>query len=160
MKRLLGLSILGLAFAIAGCGSDPREGLISTTIENMRNAASQLANIKDRINEMVKKTDKGTPDMKPVLEAVKSLKDIAKDVQKLLLQTEKIKEPLSEEDQKRLTSKYGEKLNDAITQINKERKGLKEALDSAEAKFKDAAKDLRKRIEETDGEFEVIARTR
>ncbi len=160
MKRLLGLGWILASFTVVGCGSNPRDGLISTTIEHMSDAASKVASIKDRIGEAVKKAEKEKkdPDFKEAIIAAESLKKTAKDLQALKLETEKLKGGTSEEESKELAKRWKDKLNAVEVRLYTELTELRKVMKEVESQNKDALKELRAKINEADGEFVVSSR--
>src|ERR1022692_2695668 len=155
MKRLLVSSLaLGMCLALVGCGSDPREGLVNGTVEKLQNAATKVANINKKIEEAVKKTESGkTPDFKEAILEVESLKNLAKEMQRLKTETEALKEKTPEEEQRALRDKIRGPLNDAIERLSKAKKDLNDTLVAVDKDHKDALKPVREKLTEAEGEF-------
>lgn len=162
MKRVLVLvSVLGLCVSVVGCGSDPREGLVAATVNDLGNAATKVANIKAKIEDAVKKTEAGkTPDFKEAILEVDALKKIAKEMQELKMKTESLKDKTTEEERKALADQYREQVANVVERLSKTRKELIEAIASVESQHKDAFKPVRDKLVEAEGEFEAISRQR
>jgi hypothetical protein len=160
MKRMLvSLGALAITIGLSGCGSDPREGFVAAAVEQLDNAAGKITNIRKKIEEADNKTDPGkTPDFKDAEKEVEALKKIAKEMQNLKIQTDAVKDKGTEEERKELTDKYKSKLKLAVDRLAKERTSLQETMNATDAKHKDSLKKLREKLQETDGEFESIAR--
>ena len=79
MKRLLqAAGILSVSIVLAGCGSDSREGLIDDTVGMMNQAATEMGNIKKRVNEAVDKVKNGTSNKLDLAEAMKAADELKK----------------------------------------------------------------------------------
>ena len=161
MKRVLAFGTLALSIFVVGCGSDSREGIVGATVQNLDTAGSKYANIKEKVDEAVKKTEVGkTPDFKEAVAVVDSLKEIGKQMQKLKLEAEAIKHSVSEEEKKEQADRYKARVDTAIERLTKERTTLMETLATVEQQHKGALKVLREKLTEAEGEFETIARAR
>ncbi|MCI0381260.1 MAG: hypothetical protein L0215_27055 [Gemmataceae bacterium] len=163
MQRFCGLFLLGgLMLVMAGCGGNSREGHLSTAIEHMNNAATQISGIKDKINEAVKKAEKekAVPDFKEAVKAVDELKIIGKQMQKLDRDIEEVNIGVTDEERKDLADRYKDKLQSAVTSLYDSKKQLNETIHNVEKTYKEALKDLRTKLNEAEGEFEVLARQR
>ncbi|MCI0742345.1 MAG: hypothetical protein L0Y72_25215 [Gemmataceae bacterium] len=163
MHRFCGLLLLScLTVVSAGCGGDSREGHLSTAIEHMNNAATQISGIRDKIDEAVKKAekDKGVPDFKEAVKAVEELKIIGKQMQKLDRDIEEVNTGITDEERKVLADRYKDNLQSAVTSLYDSKKLLNETLYNVEKSYKEALKDLRTKLNEAEGEFEVLARQR
>jgi hypothetical protein len=160
MKRLLILTVaLGTCVSLVGCGSDPRPGLVTATIQEVEAAATKVSTIRSKIDEAVKKTEAGkTPDFKEVLIEVDGLKKIAKQMQELKVKADALKDKTTEEERKELTDKNRLPLNKANERVAEARAKLNETLAAVEAQHKDALKTVREKLTEADAEFEAISR--
>ena len=160
MKRLLVMTIaLGMGVSLVGCGSDPREGLVAATIQEVEAAATKVSNIRNKIDDAVKKTETGkTPDFKEALLEIDGLKKIAKLMQELKVKADALKDKTTEEERKELTDKNRLPLNKANERVAEARAKLNETLAAAEAQHKDALKTVREKLTEADAEFEAISR--
>ncbi len=119
MKRLLVMTIaLGMCVSLVGCGSDPREGLVAATIQEVEAAATKVSNIRNKIDDAVKKTETGkTPDFKEALLEIDGLKKIAKLMQELKVKADALKDKTTEEERKELTDKNRLPLNKANERV-------------------------------------------
>jgi len=152
---------LGICSTLAGCGSDPREGLTSVTVHLINEAATKVTTLKGKIEDAVKKTESGkTPDFKDALAEVDALKKIAKEMQGKKMEADALKNKTTEEERKDLTEKTSEPLNRAIDRVAKANKELNETIASLEPQYKEALKTVREKLAEANGEFEAISRQR
>lgn len=160
MKRMLVFcSGLLLSLVLTGCGSDPRDGLVAATVNDINTAASKIDNIKNKINEAVKNAEGGkTPDFKEAAKEVDALKGIAKEMQRRKLEAEAIKDKGTDEERKEIAENYRKRVNDAIELVSMKKKELNETLAAVEADHKSALKEVRDKLAEADGEFEAISR--
>ena len=160
MNRLLVLTVaLGMCVTMVGCGSDPREGLVAATIQEVEAAATKVANIRTKIDDAVKKTETGkVPDFKEVLVEVDGLKKIAKLMQELKAKADVLKDKTTDEERKDLTEKNRVPLNKANERVAEARAKLNETMAAVEAQHKDALKTVREKLIEADAEFEAISR--
>lgn len=143
---------------LVGCGSDPREGLVAAAVGDLDSAATKVQNIKNKVDDAVKKSSGKAPEFKEAIAEVDALKKIAKDMQELKLRADALAGKTTEEERKDLTDKYKVQLNQAITRLTKARNELKASIVAAETQDKDAVKPLRDKLEEAEGEFEAISR--
>jgi chromosome segregation ATPase len=159
MKRVLTLvGALLTCVPLVGCGTDERAGLVATTVTQLEDAATKVANIKRKLDEAVKKTKVGeNPDFKDVNAEVDSLKKIAKQMQELKLKADALKEKTTAEEREEL-KKYRGNVNTAIDRLSTSRKELNETLIAAEEHHKEALKAVRDKLQEAEGEFAAIAR--
>lgn len=155
-------SALVLCLCIVGCGSNAREGVVATSIAKLEDAASKLSLIKEKVNEAVKTAEKDNVpvDFSEALAKVSELKVVGRELQAEKRAADDIKEPSTAEEQKRLKERFQTKLNDVIVRLNTEKKELNEALTAAEKSYKEAVEDLKVKIREAEGEFEVLTRLR
>lgn len=160
MKRLLVLTVaLGMCASLVGCGTDPRDGLVAATIQQVEAAATKVGNIRTKIDEAVKKTEPGkTPDFKDVLVEVDGLKKIGKSMQELNVRVAALGSKNTEEERKRLTDENRAPLKKALERIAEAHAKLNETLAAVETDHKDALKTVRDKLTEADAEFEAISR--
>ena len=160
MKRLLVLTIaLGMCVTLAGCGTDPREGLVAATIQDVEAAATKVTSIRTKIDDAVKKTEPGKAlDFKEALVEVDGLKKIAKLMQELKAQADVLKDKTTDEERKDLTEKNRVPLNKANERVADARAKLSKTMADVEAQHKDALKTVREKLIEADAEFEAISR--
>ena len=163
MKRWFGSAMLLVSLTLSGCGTDPREGHISTIIQNLNDAATRIGSIRESVASAVKKAENNTlkkEDLNSALESIKSLSDTGKKFQELKNQTDSLAASTSEEDRKAFREKFQNQLSSALTRAEEERRGLEVAVKEAEAVNAEQMKDLRQKLTEADGVFFGVARQR
>ena len=160
MKRYVVLTVaLGMCASLVGCGSDPRDGLVAATIQQVDAAATKVTSIRTKIDEAVKKTDPGkTPDFKDVLVEVDGLKKIGKSMQDLNVRVAALGNKNTDEERKRLTDENRGPLKIALERIADAHAKLNQTMAAVEADHKDALKTVREKLTEADAEFEAISR--
>lgn len=162
MRGLLWIVCGGVLAVNMGCGSGAREDVIDTTLSTLNNVATKVGSINDEITKAVKEADKKktTPDFKTALEMVAELKESSKKLLESKNRAESIKGTLSEEERKELSSRFKSRLNQALEDMANKQVELNKTLKSVEAQHKDAVKELRAKLREAEGEFEVLSRQR
>ena len=163
MKRLLVcLSTLLLCVFFSGCSAETHEGLVSDTIERIGLAATEVGNIKSRVNEAVTKAQAGKKlDLTDAIEATKKLKDTGDEMQKLKRKIEQVRAQITDEEKKNNASKNKARLTAAFSDLLKQKDELRTALAEAEKlspSAKTAVKDLRDKIVEAESPFEALSR--
>src|SRR5260370_30102050 len=164
MKRLLvffGAFVLCSLFA--GCGSDTQEGLVSDTIQMIGLAANEVANIKTRVEEAVKRHEDGKKfDLADAIEATTKLKEAGDQAQKIGRSIAKVRAQITDEERKINGQKHKAKLNAAFAELLKQKKELRAALAMAESlgpNAKSEVKLLREKIVEAESPFEALSRS-
>lgn len=148
-----------LCSVIVGCTGETYDGLISDTIQLMSLAETEVGNIKTRVQEAVKKADKGEGfDLSDAIAACAKLKETGMEAQKLKQKIEYVKSQVTEENRKINVEKQKGKLNAAFQTLLEQRDGLQKALRDAERHGKTKVDDLRKKIVEAEGPFEALSR--
>ena len=165
MKRFL---VLGSAFLLCGmligCGTDSREGLIDDTIGMIETAATDVGNIKTRVNEAVKRVQDGKDpklDLDLAMKAADQLKKIGEESQKIKRRIEQERATITEEERKTYTEKKRERLSAAFGTLQKRHTELNKALADAEqlsASAKTEVEKLREKFRDAQSPFESLAR--
>ncbi len=164
MKRTLVLAgAFCLCGLLVGCGTDSREGLIEDTINMVQQAATDVGNIKSRVNEAIKKADEKRTklDLTDAGKAADQLKKLGEEAQKIKRRIELDRASVTEEDKANYADKKKERLASAFSDLLKQRNELNKALTNAEAinqAAKDAVEKLRERIRDAESPFEALAR--
>ena len=133
MKRIL---VLGSTFLLCGlfigCGTDSREGLIDDTINMIQQAATDVGNIKSRVNEAIKKSEEKQTklDLSDAMKAADQLKKIGETAQTI---------------KRRLKQKT--ELNKSLTKAEEINTAAKESVEK-----------LREKIRDAESPFESLAR--
>jgi len=164
MKRLLvffGTFVLCSLFA--GCGSDTQEGLVSDTIQMIGLAANEVANIKTRVEEAVKRHEDGKKfDLADAIDATTKLKEAGDQAQKIGRSIAKVRAQITDEERKINVQKHKAKLNAAFAELLKQKEELRAALAKAESlgpNAKSEVKLLREKIVEAESPFEALSRS-
>jgi hypothetical protein len=161
MKKLIGLaSVMIVALTLPGCGTDEREQLISSALDQINSAATNMAAIKDNVVKWEKAKDNEKPKLlKNALESVTALSKNAQMFQLIKGKADKL-EPLSPEDRKGFVDKYRDRFASAIENANKERVALNDAIARAEKKEKTSLSDLKINLQKAQGDFENLDKQR
>jgi hypothetical protein len=165
MKRfvLFSLGFLACAF-VPGCSSDTNDGLLTTTIQLIDLAATDVGNIKSRVKDAIADAQNNNKklDLTAAIKATEALKERGKDAQELKRRITHMRSDVSAKDQEINAKKHKNGLNVAFSNLLKEREELKSALAEAErldrANAKAAVKDLREKIIEAESPFEALSR--
>src|SRR5215475_2898925 len=132
MKRLLqAAGILSLCIVLAGCNSDSREGLIDDTVSMMNQAATEMGNIKNRVNEAVEsvKSGKSTKlDLSEAAKAADKLKEAGQKTLEIKARIEREKTQITEEERKNYAANKQEVLNSAFKNLLTRQDELRQSL--------------------------------
>lgn len=164
MMRWLVRAVVWLApLAIVGCAGDPREAKIDSVLGYLNAASEQLATIKERVNDAIKKAENNklnAKEMKEAQGAVDSLKTLSKDLQKVKQQIEGLASSTPKEQRDALAEQFRPKLSAAMARIDEERRALEKTILEAEALDKESVAELRSKLTEAEGNFVMLARQR
>jgi hypothetical protein len=160
---LLGMGLLLLA-GVVGCGSNPRDALVNSEINLIRDATVHLRGIKDKVNAAVQKsTSENKPltsaDLKPAVDAVTQLREDGKRLQKSKEDTDALKTTTPPEERDELRKRFQGKWEEASVDLEKAQQELDLALRKAEERSnKDTVDELKKTLNLAELEFKVLAR--
>jgi hypothetical protein len=128
-KLILTIGILFVLCNVSGCGSDSHEAYVKDMIDVLKDARRALAKIaeakKRGEQEAAKKAKEVAPELREAGERLRSIQRKA----------ENLKEPLSEDEKKRLTKEWRDKFQEAMKNVAaewdavKDIKGVRETLD-------------------------------
>ena len=162
MKRILSLTAAVLMTAgLAGCGGDERKDVVQGVLSMMDQAASDVANIRKRVDEAV---DKSKKDNAPLdfTEAAKAAETLRKETgpfaQKRKAEVEAIRGKLDADAKQAFAEEFKGKVNETFKRLVTEKNKLNEALEKADQIDKQKTDDLRAKIREAEGPFESLAR--
>lgn len=164
MKRVLLLCGAFLfSSLVVGCGTESRDGLVSSTIQLIELGATEIGNINSRVKEAAKlaETEGKKLDLTLAIDATKKLKDTGDEAQKLKRKIEQVRAQISDEDKKGNATKHKAKLTAAFQELLTQKEQLRTALAEAEKispSAKTAVKDLRDKIVEAESPFEALSR--
>ena len=159
VRGIMSITLLGLV----GCGSDPREALISSTIEYLNAAANDITRIKDHVDEAVKKQENKKPSAKELKEAigeVDGLKELTKKMQIAKQKIESVAGSTTAEQRESLRQQFQQKLSSAMAGIEEQRLALEKSIVAAEELDKESVQELRSKLTEAEGSFVMLARQR
>jgi predicted nucleic acid-binding Zn-ribbon protein len=164
MKRLLVcLGAFVLCALLAGCGSDTHDGLVSDTIQMIGLAANEVANIKTRVEEAVKRHEDGKKfDLADAIEATTKLKQAGDQAQEIGRRIAKVRAQITDEERKSNVQKHKTRLNAAFGELLKQKDELRAVLVKAESlgqNAKSEVKVLRDKIVEAESPFEALSRS-
>jgi hypothetical protein len=163
MRSLVRCGMFIALLGIVGCGSDPREALINSTIEYLKQAANDVATIKERVDEAVKKQENkklSVKELKEAYSAIDSLKEVPKKLQIAKQRIESVSGSTTAEQREALRQQFQQKLSSAMARIEEERLALEKSIAAAEAVDADSVKELRSKLTEAEGSFVILARQR
>jgi len=163
MRSLVRCGLFIALLGIVGCGSDPREALINSTIEYLKQAANDVTTIKDHVDEAVKKQENkklNAKELKEAYSAIDSLKEVPKKLQIAKQRIESVSGSTTAEQREALRQQFQQKLSSAMARIEEERLALEKSITAAEAVDADSVKDLRSKLTEAEGSFVILARQR
>lgn len=165
MKRLAGLAAaLVTCGLLAGCGGESRADLVNTTVQMMRDAAVQMGSVTKQINTAVEKSKKEGGgkqlDLSAAIKATETLRKTGDNAQRIKAKLEEQRDSITEAERKRLheNEELVRNVNDAYSQLVKEKRDLEKALVEATAIDRRATERLRDKIREAVGPFESLAR--
>jgi chromosome segregation ATPase len=164
MKRLLVcLGAFVLCALLAGCGSDTHDGLVSDTIQMIGLAANEVANIKTRVEEAVKRHEDGKKfDLADAIEATTKLKQAGDQAQEIGRRIAKVRAQIKDEERKSNVQKHKTRLNAAFGELLKQKDELRAVLVKAESlgqNAKSEVKVLRDKIVEAESPCEALSRS-
>ena len=150
-----------LAIFLPGCGTDERERLISSALDQINSAASNMSAIKENVLkwEKEKKESEKTKLLKNAVDQTAALTKNAQFFQAIKGQADKL-EPGTPETRKELVDKYRDRFATAIDNANKERIALNDAIAKAEKTNKTALSDLKINLQKAQGDFENLVKQR
>jgi hypothetical protein len=162
MTRFIAPSLLFAAcLAVAGCGTDPREGYISSAVGYINDAAGQIGTIKDKVSEAIKKAEDkklNAAALREANSAIESLRDLGKKMQLVKQRTDAAGASITEEQKEELRKNYQGKIQSALEGLEEERVKLQKTLQEAEAIDPEGVRDLRNQLTQAEGVFAVLAR--
>lgn len=160
MKKLFLLAGV-LAISLPGCGTDEREQLISSALDQINSATSNMAAIKDNVVkwEKEKKDTEKAKLLKNAVDGTTALTKNAQFFQAIKGKADKL-EPGTPEARKELVDKYRDRFASAIESANKERLALNDAIAKAEKKDKSSLAELKVSLQKAQGDFENLVKQR
>ena len=163
MRRLARCLVWLLPIGLVGCASDPREARINSAINYLTRAASDIREIKEKVADSIKKAENkklAAAPLKEAYTAIESLKNLAKEMQKVKQDIEALAASTSKDDSEALAQKFRGKLTAEMTSIAEERLALEKTIREAEAIEPGVAEELRSKLTEAEGNFVMLARHR
>ena len=165
MKRVLLLCGAFLfSSLVVGCGTESRDGLVSSTIQLIELGATEIGNINSRVKEAAKlaETEGKKLDLTLAIDATKKLKDTGDEAQKLKRRIEQVRSQITDEDRETFAKKHKEGLNAAFKTLLQKREELRLTLADAEKLqvpgAQVAVKEFRDKLVEAESPFEALSR--
>lgn len=152
-----------LPLGIVGCASDPREARINSAISYLTRAASDIRQIKENVADSIKKAENkklASAPLKEAYTAIESLKNLAKEMQKVKQDIEGLAAATSKDQSDALAQQFRSTLTKEMASIDEERRALEKTILEAEAIDREAAAVLREKLTEAEGSFVMLARQR
>ncbi|MCI0682285.1 MAG: hypothetical protein L0Y71_09290 [Gemmataceae bacterium] len=163
MRRQVRWLVLLLPLALVGCANDPREARINSAIGFLERAASDIRQIKENVADSIKKADNkklASAPLKEAVTAVESLRNLAKEMQKVKQDIESLAGATPQDRREELAQQFRGKLTAAMASIDEERRALEKTMLEAEAIEPEALRELRSKLSEAEGSFVMLARPR
>jgi uncharacterized lipoprotein YehR (DUF1307 family) len=159
--KMLWILAAALALALTGCGGDERERLINRAIDQLTNAQTHMAAIKDSVLkwEKEKKQQEKLRLLQSAKDAAKAFRKTAKEFQKIKQEADKL-DASTPEDRKTYVEKFRERFAQAIENVDKERLALNAAIARAEKTAKGQLAELKSSLRDAQGDFESLAKQR
>jgi hypothetical protein len=166
MKRL---AVLGgtfvMLFALAGCGSDPRDEAVTAALNLFKDAAGNTRSVKAEIAKAVDAAQKANrkltaKDFKAAEETAKRLREVGKKLLTVKGDIEILQENTTPAQKERLDERYGDELQGLVNRFQAEQKDLDAVLARAEAAPHEPGvmTQLRKAIDESREEFRILTK--
>ena len=157
-------------FGLVGCGADSHEALIQRNATLLEQAANQIGNIKDEVDKALKlaggdkkafaTSDEIAKTLQKATEAAEALRDTGLKLAKVKQEADDLKGTISKEQQDENAKKHIAKIESAIERLDEEKKGLQKRFKTLEDLNPEAARPLKEKILEADGQFESLVRQR
>jgi len=157
-------------FAMVGCGADSHEALIQQTATLLEQAANQVGNIKDEVKKaldlaggdkkLLATSDEIAKSLEKAGKEAEALKDTGQKLAKVKQEADDFRGSISKKQQADNAEKHNDKLVSAIERLDEEKKALQKLFKALEGLNAEAARPLRDKIREADGQFESLIRQR
>lgn len=160
--RWLRMCPVVLAF-IVGCGTDPREGYVSSTINLMSDTATKINTLNDKIEEAKKKKEKDKVwDFKEAIDSAEGLKKTGQELQKNYQRVRALREPTTQEEKEAFKQQFQRQITDAAAKLDEANRKLTASIKELEAEFKKDANNpewtkLQKALADAHSQFDVLA---
>ena len=160
--RRLGMCLVGLAFVV-GCGTDPREGLVTSTVQLMNDTASKVNSVTDKIEEAKKKKEKDKVwDFKDAIQSAEDLDKTGKELQKNYQRVRTLREPTTAEEKDVLKKQFQGQITDAARKLDEANLKLAASFKELEGEFKKDANNaewlkFRQKLNDAHSQFQVLA---
>lgn len=165
VRRWLRAGFCAIAMSAIGCGENSLGNLITNTNNQVKQVASSFDNIKNRLDDYVKKKEGGKDedgakrDLDDAVAEAKKLKELAKALQSLSTQTSAVT-GLTEEKKDALREQFQSSIESARNEVDKAHRDMKKSLDEAKKKYESELGALVQALTESQGEFAAIVRRR
>jgi len=163
MKRLLvTLGTILFCSALSGCSGDPQSVAIANVIDKMREASGDIGSIAKEVETALKKQEKENKslDLSAAITATTKLESTGKNLQKIKVEHINNLKPIDDDKKQELAKDFKQRINNAFTELVKEKANLNEQLQKASVnpENREKVEELRTKIREAEGPFETLAR--
>src|ERR1035438_9994725 len=120
MRLMTVVGTLLLSTLLVGCASDTHEDLIKQTLSAMQLAGTEVDNITNRVNDAVKKVEKGEAtklDFAEATKATEKLKAVGEEFQIIKRRIEQVRSQISDDERKKNAIRQKDHLNDEFKSI-------------------------------------------
>lgn len=153
-----------LLCAMVGCGGDNREQWLIEALKTLSTARDEVRQIKKNVeDEVAKAKDKkelSADQFKAAFAVTEELKKRGATLLDIKRNIDAPKNKITQEEREQFAQKYRGELQQMINDLTAEQKALDEALRKAEEINPQAVADLKKKLREAQGMFELVAKQR
>jgi len=163
VRSWLRASFCVLAALVFGCEKDNRESVISNSNNLVSEVATSAGNIKNRVEEFMRKKESGKDDegaKKEIDEAVaeaKKLEETALKLQNLSSRANSLTPPTAEE-KKAYLAKFQPRIITTQEELKNAHRDMKKVLTEANDKYSEAMKPLMQELSKAESAFAAIVR--
>jgi hypothetical protein len=160
-KWIAWASAVVVMVCLTGCGSDLREVLVGKAIDDLGKAASTIQGIRENVEKWEAETKDAEKKkfLDNAISATDTLKQVGQGFQGIKQATERL-EPSSREQREELRRSFRDRLDKAIERLRKEQRSLNDAITRADGIKKGALAELKEKLQQAQGEFEVLTKPR
>ncbi|MCS7045658.1 MAG: hypothetical protein NZO58_04815 [Gemmataceae bacterium] len=160
----VGVAVMAALLA-SGCASETRDAAVASVLSHVKNARNRIDRAKSDLEVALEKAEKADPkkidmeDLKDALKEIKGLKDDAEKMQREKLRIDAMSPPTDEE-RADLAQRYQRAVAEALDGMQKARAELEQAVQRAEKLDPAAGAKIRNELTEAESGFATLARRR
>lgn len=150
--------------SVLGCGSDNHEKWIHETLDTLNKTTDQVRQIKKNITDEVakakEKKDLSADQFKPAFAITEELNKNGAILLELKRKIDARKDKITKEQREDFAQRYRDQLQKTVEDLAVEQKALDVALQQAEELNASAVVELKKKLREAQGKFELVSKQR